>query len=348
MKIHAIYNRANGVEYHRLIKPLQRMSLDHDVEVTASPDFLNKGLPELKDFDLIVFNRYLYQHTDAVLTYLAQENIPYVVDIDDFWKLPKHHPAYDHYRKNNVAKAIKQVITYADGVTCSTEALAAEIRPLNPKVNIIPNCLDTSDMQWNWAKSKSDKVRFGYVAGVTHHNDMAMIGLAIQELLKDPDYKDRVEFYFCGYSRGKNNEKIKQVESLFTRFTAGNPTEAHKVMGAMTPDTYGEMFAHLDVVLIPLLPDGFNKYKSDIKVQEAAAYGLPIIASDCAPYDEVFENEQPIGMQLVQPGGWVDAMKDIVDNYTPLGLYPRDIEQVNQKRLDFYKSCLKSSIKDRP
>jgi glycosyltransferase involved in cell wall biosynthesis len=336
MRILALMNQPSGVDFHRIIKPLTRLHIDEGIDVFKAQDIEKKGIPQLTDYDLVVFNRYLYKNHYSILEYMAKHNVPYVIDIDDWWKLPKHHPAFDWYRKNKVPKAIEDAIRYASGVTVSTEGIAALVRPLNPRVSILPNALDTTDEQWNWPKTESDRVRVGWLAGITHHNDASIIGPAISEAMGEVDF----DFIYCGFSDKPLNR------SMLYRLNNGEKEMKIHCMNGMSPETYGKMLAQLDIAVAPLEDTAYNRCKSDIKIQEAAAYGLPIICSDVGPYSEYRDTN---GVMVVKntTADWADALAWHVENLGKVGrlnMEPKhNIEQINKKRLAFYEQCVNSS-----
>lgn len=347
MKILALMNSPSGVEYHRIIKPLTRLHIDQGVEVFKAQNIVQKGIPKLEQYDLVVFNRYLYeQHTD-IISYMGQHFIPYIIDIDDFWKLPKHHPAYDFYRTHKVTKAIEEAIRYASGVTVSTEPLAALVRQINPRVKILKNALDTTDEQWNWPNVPSDRIRVGWLAGVTHHNDASILGPAITEAMRQVDF----DFIYCGFSDTKLNR------SMLYRLNNGDKEMKIMCMNGMNPDNYGKMLSQLDIVVAPLEDTKYNNCKSDIKIQEAAAYGLPIICSNVLPYSE-WQNKAGVILVGNTTQAWADAIVNMVKmdsvQRETLGRVNRgyceakyDIEHTNKKRMEFYLECLKSNIRVR-
>jgi len=130
MKVLALWQGMGGVEYHRLYTPLKRLQIDHaeEIEVNVSQEFVKSGIPELKQYDLVLFNRDLGELHYEILHYLAKHEIPYIVDIDDYWVLPKFHPIYKYYRSNKIKQRIIDAIRYADGVTTTTDFLANETR----------------------------------------------------------------------------------------------------------------------------------------------------------------------------------------------------------------------------
>lgn len=316
-----MWDNASGVEYHRIIKPLQRLFVEdmlgaNELEIVKAANISKAGVPDLRDFDLVVFNRDLGIYNEPITQYLAKEKIPFVLDVDDYWKLPKFHPAYDHYKKG-LGKRIVENLRYADGVTCSTEYLAQFVRPLNKNVCVLPNALDETHEQWNQPKVSSDKFRVGYLGGATHANDALIIGDAMKEI------GEGIEFFYCGFT------ETPESRSMLKRLGA-TPVEAK------TPEEYGKMFASLDLVLAPLENSTYNNCKSDIKVQEAQAYGIPIICSDVPPYQE---HQFSLGVTLVNndPESWRQAILDAKGQETaPM----RSLVEVNRKRLEFYKSCV--------
>ncbi len=190
MKVLALWQGMGGVEYHRLYVPLKRLQIDHadEIEVEVSQEFDKSGLPNLKQYDLILFNRWLGNDHYEILHYMAKHGIPYIVDIDDFWELPKYHPTYKFFREAKLKTAIVDAVRYADGVTTTTPQLAAEIKKLNRRVEILPNALDTTDEHWLSAPQQRDVFTFGWVGGLTHSNDIMIISDAIARIFNPAPY----------------------------------------------------------------------------------------------------------------------------------------------------------------
>ena len=62
---------------------------------------------------------------------------------------------------------------------------------------------------------------------------------------------------------------------------------------------YYEHYGEIDVLLVPLLDNDFNKCKSQLKVIESAFANVAIIASDFGPYQIDLKN-------AIQKGGEID------------------------------------------
>jgi glycosyltransferase involved in cell wall biosynthesis len=339
MKVLAIWQGGiGGVEYHRLYIPLKRLLIDHDIEVNVSQEFEVKGLPELKDFDLVLFNRDLGKHHYDILEYMARHSIPYIVDIDDHWDIPRINPLYKYAKKNKIKQKTIDAIRYASGVTCATEELAAQIRPINHKISILPNALDLTDDQWVQPKYESEMVRFGWVGSGSHAEDITLISEDIQRILND---YENAEFWFCGFNMSP------EMQSILYRFN-GNTGVLHeriKVLKYMKTMEYGHHYRCFDVALAPLQDNKWNACKSELKVIEAAAYGLPVIASKVKPYTNLSDN---FGVTVTNDFYTVMAsmienkhrIKDAGEINQSYCLANYDLTEINEKRLAFYENTI--------
>ena len=329
MKLLILTDGINGVVYHRLFTPHLRMQIDGhaDVSVCQSPEeWLTL---DYSQFDVVVFSRWLGAKHYDVLKKIADSGTPYVVDIDDYWVLPKYNPAYWAYRKG-IKQGVKDAINYADAVITTTPALAKEIRQINENVIIASNCLDYSHMQWEAVPSdRSDKVNVGWVGGVTHEEDLKLI---VDEI-KGMD----IEFYICGYTPGE----------IWNRIVKSMPDA--KIVEGTTVFEYGEVYKHFDIVIAPLQDNKFNNCKSELKIIEASAYKKPIICSAVYPYLYHTAND---GVLFVSRNEWKSAIQKLVDAghsvRQSMGLSNYDycqkhhnLELHNLTRLQLYKSLCK-------
>ena len=339
MRILALCPHMTGVNYHRLYKPLMRMQIDTpEIEVYLSQ---GRDLPNLEGYDLILFNRDLDKFHYPFLQKVAELGIPYIVDIDDFWRLPKYHHATKLWRKEDTTNAIKDAIRYAAGVTTTTENLAAQIRPLNHNVSIIPNAIEWTDEQWAVIKEPSEKLRFGWVGGITHENDLNIIAEAVNFCIE----KYGIEFHLCGY---------KPHEPIWARIA--KQFKSVVLHEGIAVNEYGKLYANFDIALAPFEDTKYNNMKSELKMLECAEYKLPLIASDVLPYSQ-HEKNNGILFTKNTTLDWINAMQLFIftkslaqkygdSNYAYCHAF-FDIEHINYKRLQFYERICKSTTKDR-
>ena len=329
MKLLILTDGMNGVVYHRLFTPHLRMQLDGQADVSVCQSQEEWLTLDYRAFDVIIFSRWLGARHYDVLKKIADSGTPYVVDIDDYWVLPKYNPAYWAYRKG-IKQSVKDSINYADAVITTTPALAKEIRLINENVVIASNCLDYTHKQWEAEPmERTDKVKVGWVGGVTHEEDLKLIA----DQIKGMD----IEFYICGYTPGE----------IWNRIAKSMPDA--KIVEGTTVFEYGEVYRHFDIVLAPLQDNKFNNCKSELKIVEASAYKKPIICSAVYPYLYHQAND---GVLFVQHNEWRTAIQKLIDagssvresmgvsNYKYCKKH-HNLELHNLTRLQLYKSLCK-------
>jgi glycosyltransferase involved in cell wall biosynthesis len=334
MKILALFPHMGGSDYHRLYIPMKRMQIDNpDIEVSIVQ---GRSLPDMDGYDLVIFNRYLYQYHYPIIQKLAELDIPYILDLDDHWKLPKYHYATKFSKEVDLPNAVKDAIRYAAGVTCPTENLASEIRPLNHNVCILPNVIEWTDAQWAVKKTESKEIRFGWVGGISHENDLHLISEAVEHT--------GVNFTLCGVTPHPIWDRIR---NRFPNATIGD---------GLPVNEYGVLYSNIDVLLCPLEATKWNSMKSELKVLESAEYNIPVIASNVYPYKYMEKN---MGVRLVENNtkSWVNTIEFYLNNPNKVAIDGKanyeychafyNIEDVNEKRLNFFKRICKSAIKDR-
>jgi glycosyltransferase involved in cell wall biosynthesis len=290
MKLLILTDGMNGVVYHRLFTPHLRMQLDGQADVSVCQSQEEWLTLDYTQFDVIIFSRWLGAKHYDVLKKIADSGTPYVVDIDDYWVLPKYNPAYWNYRKG-IKQGVKDAINYADAVITTTPALAKEIRQINENVTVAPNCLDYTHKQWEAEPmERTDKVKVGWVGGVTHEEDLKLIA----DQIKGMD----IEFYICGYTPGE----------IWNRIAKSMPDA--KIVEGTSVFEYGEVYRHFDIVVAPLQDTKFNNCKSELKILEASAYKKPIICSAVYPYLYHQAND---GVLLVTKNDWRTAIQKLID-----------------------------------
>ena len=319
----------NGVVYHRLFTPHLRMQIDGQADVSVCQSQEEWLTLDYTQFDVIIFSRWLGAKHYDVLKKIADSGTPYVVDIDDYWVLPKYNPAYWNYRKG-IKQGVKDAINYADAVITTTPALAKEIRQINENVTVVSNCLDLTHKQWEAEPlERSEKIKVGWVGGVTHEEDLKLIA----EEIKGMD----IEFYICGYTPGE----------IWNRIAKSMPDA--KIVEGTTVFEYGEVYKHFDIVVAPLQNTKFNNCKSELKIIEASAYKKPIICSAVLPYLYHTAND---GVLFLPRNQWRSGIQKLIDagngvrqamgqsNYEYCKKH-HNLELHNLTRLQLYKSLCK-------
>lgn len=337
MRILILMDNASGVSFHRLFTPYARMQQDYDIEVEVSQiprEWINIDFTR---FDAVIFNRWLSVAQFNIFEKLNALNIPYICDVDDYWVLPKSNPAYSMYKKI-IKNATKDAIYNATHITCSTSILAEKIKELNSNITILPNALDLSQDQWNVEKQVNQKFTIGWAGGITHLEDLKMVGNSIRRFCEEND----AIFYMAGYHT--ESSEWQMCEKAITGKSILERPDWFKTIRGTSPTDYGSAYALFDVCIAPLKESNFNQYKSELKIVEAAAYNLPIIVSKVKPYTLHEKNKGVIFVDNNEED-WYNALKNI---QTVIGDYNAEycnlhhnLKSINQTRYELLKSLCK-------
>lgn len=301
-----------GCALHRLLLPHAFLNKEL-FEVQFGTDTNN--VEEFSKYDVFVFHRLL---PDGMIEAIKEKcpNTKLVCDIDDLWQLTSSHILYSHYQNWDIASAIKKHIKMADYVTTTTPLLAEKIKPFNPNVYVFPNAL-IPDGEFKPNPTHSDRIRFGIIGGCTHITDLQLLEGLVKQLPQD--VLDKIQFVLGGFDKGviqipqedgsikkapmpwKDNVWVRMEEILtndyktvspehkafLQRYTYGlefNSEEPYKRLWAKDVWNYATLYDEIDVLLVPLIDNEFNRSKSELKMVEASVKQKPCIVSDVMPY----------------------------------------------------------------
>lgn len=326
MKILVVTQQHSGVGYHRLMLPVYFMKKTYALFTDVlSEDNLKEG------FDILLINRFVHgEDASRVLELKEKYGFRLIVDVDDFWILDPWHILHDVYPTQKVIDHIK----IADVVTCTHERLAAEIRPLNPNVEILPNALPFGEDQFTDVRTESEKFRFVYAGSITHQKDLELLRNPLKRLASDP-FSKKLEFVLCGYNP-EEKLHINVWHSMIRDFTCAFRLGFTR---ATLPTTeYMNFYNDADATIVPLIGSKFNSMKSNLKLLEAAAKKIPVIASNVQPYDDA-----PHILKVTNQTEWFPAIKKIASDY----IYSKEMGQANFEWANEHFNLLKINEKRR-
>lgn len=199
---------------------------------------------------------------------------------DDLWNVdPSNVNAFDWFMKgydrranehHNVRDNLIANISVADRCTVTTPALRDLLSQWNDDIRIVPNTLPAWVLEHE--RPQRDRVTVGWMGSATHTMDWDQAADPVRRFLKrNPE----VQFHLIGGSYGEWF-KLPKDQLVETGWIDG----VENVWKAID----------FDIALAPLRPHVFNQSKSNLKALEAAALGIPVIASDCGPYPEFVEH----------------------------------------------------------
>ena len=199
MKILTVTSKeVTGVSYHRQLIPHKHLFENYEGYEFTYCDNLN-AVPDdkLKDFEIVSFNRFVddKETIDRAKSFGAKT----ILDIDDYWNLPKTHQLHNQYKEFKVEEKTITSLKNIDYVTTTTEHFADKIKQYNTNVTVIPNSIDGNEPQFIPERINYDRLRFGWIGGVFHQQDITLMYEGLKDVWQSVDNS---KFQFClgGYN----------------------------------------------------------------------------------------------------------------------------------------------------
>ena len=316
---HAGCGYYRSVKPHEWIKD----NLSEFFDVCIRYDFNNMPCPIdmfLRQFDIIHIHKQLDKECQ-IIRMAKFLGVKVIVDVDDNWYLGIHHPMSMMARMEHWEIPIINSLKLADLCTTTTPIFATEIKKHNSNVAVLPNAIDPNEKQFIPIEQKDTKrLRFGMICGSSHLYDFKLLQGIISKLSKET--LDKIQFVLCGFdTRGNKtirNEITKEIKTVplepkescwyeYERILTDdyntvspehkdflmkfipqsdypNHDEAYRRCWTKDISEYATHYNNIDVLLVPLEKNDFNKVKSQLKVIEAGFFHKGIIASDFGPY----------------------------------------------------------------
>jgi glycosyltransferase involved in cell wall biosynthesis len=114
---------------------------------------------------------------------------------------------------------------------------------------------------------------------------------------------------------------------------------------------FGKIYEDIDVLLVPLTNNKFNRCKSELKFIEAGFTNTAVISSKVIPYSNFGVNEEDcLFVKEATPQAWAKAIKKILrekdlfykirDINSLRVKYSRNLEDITKKRFEFLKKII--------
>lgn len=410
MNILAIINGNSGLQYHRQTMPLTTLAENYQGDVTWSytPTPEKLTVEDLKPYDIVYVLRecvksrpkneiktkrgetvvsaadgnWLFNEDQRFISTVKEAGKKLVFDIDDNWQLPNYHGLWESHRAFNIEKRTLNVLKQADLVTTTTPHFAQHISTYtSAPVEVFPNAIQTKDPQWENVNITSPLVRFGWIGGTHHRQDIEMLRSGIAAA-----YRELEDFQFC-LSFDYNDEYMHHEKIFSNNYNLPNDYRKHLLQQLnlirsenykahqekrtpVRPTFVGEHYSYhqryrrlwskdvggyatlyneIDVALVPLRSNNFNKYKSELKLIEAGMMGKAAIVTKVKPYDHFPEECVHFVDEADMNYGWIEAFEAMMDkDYRDqkaknLEEYVRenyDMDKITAKRYEVFKKLI--------
>jgi hypothetical protein len=292
MRVFGWSNAAGGVHHYRIREPLRGLSLlgHHTKSLPAAT------VEIFEQYDVVVV-RGLHHPRNSLLWRFAAEagkHALLVYDLDDdIWAWQKGSKE-DEYWNDERRLNVELNIQCADLVTTPTKNLANVLSELNPRVAVLPNTIP--ERLLHLLPEKRKRFIIGWQGAQQHINDLELVYNPIFRFMLN--HSD-VDLHLWG------PENIEQyLPALDGRIVCHSWTER----------VWGHYFRlNMDVGLAPLDPSNpFNETKSDIRLREYAALGIPFIASHSDAYTHTALDAR--GLLATTEQEWEDALTELYRN----------------------------------
>lgn len=287
MKIKGFARQFDGGGYYRMRLPLDELA-KHGHETSYEPARSDLAA---HDADIVVGQLIGGHNYPAVIhqwwrQLFRDSKLVYELD-DDPFEIECHNPAAAAYGSRVAQDSIAHCIEIAALVTASTEPLAEQMRKINPNVVVLKNRID--EHMLSIERPRRDKLTIGWAGGASHREDIKVCSYGLRKTLERFD----VEAHFIG----------PDFTDLIRK-----PVR-HTPWCATTTDYY--RLLDFDIGLAPLAPTVFAQSKSHIKALEYAALGIPVIASDVAPYRD-FVIDGVTGWLVRRDHEWAVRLRELI------------------------------------
>jgi glycosyltransferase involved in cell wall biosynthesis len=246
--------------------------------------------PEMLDADVALISRWQGIGAQKLAEQLHRAEIAVVWGHDDAVELdPSRNPRALEVQKRKTE--IRTMLGLADVVVTTSEPIAAAYREMGgSSVHVIENYLGEHYAELE--RRPHDGLVIGWAAWIDHQADWRALGLhaTVSRLLE-----------------AHPHVRVASVGKI----DLGLPRERYARSPAVPFEQLGEALTAFDIGIAPIVDHAFNRSRSNIKVKEYAAAGLPWLASPIGPYGDLGEKQ---GGRLVPDDRWYEALDELVRN----------------------------------
>lgn len=253
-----------GCGHYRVMQPHRALREQGLIEGDVAPVLLSVVDLERYDPDVIILQR---QITDDRLESMrrmgAFSRAFKIYELDDY--LP-NLPLKSIHRQDmpkDILKAMRRGFSLVDRLVVSTEALADAYAGMHGDIRVVENCLPPE--WWRALRGKrraGARPRVGWAGGIGHTGDLELIADVVKELANE------VEWVFFGMCPDR-------LRPYISEFHPGVQIESYPMALSLL---------NLDLALAPLEQNLFNECKSNLRLLEYGACGVPVICSDVRCY----------------------------------------------------------------
>jgi glycosyltransferase involved in cell wall biosynthesis len=298
MRILSYRIRYNGCGFYRQLLPLTNMESKGFCEYDIVQWY---DINKIQWADVIVIGRdWSLKILQNIVDAKTRFGKKLVYDVDDnLFSVPDWNPASVVFSRPEVKDGVSCFCKFVDMITVTHEKLIDVYSKFNKNIFVLPNFVDPvlfRKLKEYEIPKDPNEIRIGWGGSVTHHLDLLEVKDALKVIFnKYPN----VKFYSFGYCPPEFKEFGDRVQMILGK----KPLQYFKMLGG----------ANLDICIAPLTNTEFNICKSNLKVLEYGAMGLPVVASNLFEYKK-FINDGVDGFVANGTDEWIEKLSRLIED----------------------------------
>ena len=262
-------------------------------------------------FDVVVLQRWMIAGTDQTVRRARANGQVVLNDVDDWFEgLDPGNRAFATTSAasspNENRQHYRAVLAAGSGIVCSTPFLARRYAHLN-RTFLIRNGIDLG--AWRPSEPRDGPPTLGWVGALPWRarGDVEVLSGVLGPFCR----KHGLRVVHGGHVQGAIREDGSLVPTF--REAARLPEDVEIELRQMVPiHEVPDLWKGIDVGLVPLAAKPVNEAKSCLKGLEAAAAGLPFVASASSEY-QWLRDEHGIGRTARRPFEWTRHLEALLD-----------------------------------
>lgn len=306
----------SGVDFARIVQPLQELSKNPDFEVKIVKDPFkdnNETWDSLTKYYDIIYTSYIDSPEGYInmKVHADKNNCKVVIDLDDdLWEIPKASPVYETYHIGSFPlDVVSKVLEDATYITTTNSHLKYDIinycKKQPNQIKVLPNFIDLEMYnKANIPEVKRDKIVIGFFGSNTHVVDIMMPEYinAIERLCKEfPNVEYRTIGLFLPHIKSKLGPQYS--------FTLG-----HADVFSWASELWPKMMSECDIFTAPLLNTNFSKCKSGIKFLEVSCGSKPGVYQNIRQYQEFYRQDSEALLLAETEYEWYRELKKLIED----------------------------------
>jgi glycosyltransferase involved in cell wall biosynthesis len=284
----------SGNGFYRAIAPMRALAVHgHRVRPLPVENDSPQPVGSLEGLDVLHVHRYCEERAWRIVREARARGAAVTWDNDDNQAATPRGVAFDRdwngFQGDRRLTRMRRLWRLVDVVTTPSSDLAEQLRRDGaPQTEVIPNYLP--DEVLNPDRRPHPRVTIGWTAALEHAADVQRLPIldTLQRLL---DERDDINVISLGLRLGLRSDRYFHVPSV--------------PVGLLT-----KQLVEFDVGIAPLADIPFNRSRSDVKLKEYAAAGVPWLASPTGPYLGMGEKQ---GGRLVPDERWHEELVRLIE-----------------------------------